>query len=79
MKAHSNLIYDVGLFDGADTAYYLFRGFNVVAIDANPVMVDKARSRFAKEIQEGRLTLFNVGISRSPRGVEFPRSEGGER
>ena len=31
---HSDLIYDVGLFDGGDTAYYLFRGYNVVAIDA---------------------------------------------
>jgi hypothetical protein len=36
MEAHSDLIYDVGLLDGADTAYYLFRGFRVVAVDANP-------------------------------------------
>jgi FkbM family methyltransferase len=71
MKAQLKLIYDVGLFDGADTAYYLFRGFNVVAIDANPVMVDKASSRFAKEIQEGRLTLLNVGISREDGTMEF--------
>jgi FkbM family methyltransferase len=63
MEAHPNLIYDVGLFDGADTAYYLFRGYNVVAIDANPLMVEKARLRFAKEIQAKRLTVLNVGIS----------------
>lgn len=54
---HSDLIYDVGLFDGGDTAYYLFRGYNVVAIDANPVMVERARLRFAKEIRDKRLTL----------------------
>jgi SAM-dependent methyltransferase len=51
------LIYDVGLFDGGDTAYYLFRGYNVVAIDANPVMVERARLRFAQEIRDKRLTL----------------------
>lgn len=54
---HSDLIYDVGLFDGGDTAYYLFRGYNVVAIDANPVMVERARLRFAQEIRDKRLTL----------------------
>jgi FkbM family methyltransferase len=71
MRVDSNLIYDVGLFDGGDTAYYLFRGYNVVAIDANPVMVDKARQRFAKEIQDGRLTLLNVGVSRESGTMEF--------
>src|SRR5262249_15891234 len=48
---------------GNDTAYYLFRGYNVVAIDANPLMVEKARSRFTREIQAERLTVLNVGIS----------------
>jgi hypothetical protein len=32
-ETHDELIYDVGLFDGADTAYYLYRGYRVVAID----------------------------------------------
>ncbi len=71
MEAHSNLIYDVGLFDGEDTAYYLFRGYNVVAIDANPLMVEQAKVRFAKEIQAQRLTLLNVGISRTPGTASF--------
>jgi FkbM family methyltransferase len=59
----SDLIYDVGLLDGADTAYYLFRGYRVVAVDANPVMIEAARVRFASEIAAKRLTLVNVGIS----------------
>jgi FkbM family methyltransferase len=66
MEARSDLIYDVGLFDGGDTAYYLFRGYNVVAIDANPLMIEKARSRFSEEIRAKRLTLLNVGISNTP-------------
>jgi FkbM family methyltransferase len=68
-KLRPDLIYDVGLFDGGDTAYYLFRGYNVVAVDANPLMVEKARSRFAREIQAKRLTVLNVGISET-RGTE---------
>jgi len=71
MKIDPRLIYDVGLFDGGDTAYYLFRGYNVVAIDANPLMIDKARSRFAKEMEEGRLKLLNVGISKEAGTTEF--------
>jgi FkbM family methyltransferase len=64
MKTISHdLIYDVGLLDGADTAYYLFRGYRVVAVDANPLMIEAARVRFADEIQAKRLTLVNVGIS----------------
>lgn len=66
-----DLIYDVGLFDGEDTAYYLFRGYRVVAIDANPLMVERARLRFAREIEAGRLTLLNVGISEAPDVATF--------
>lgn len=65
-EARSNLIYDVGLFDGEDTAYYLWCGYNVVAIDANPVMIEQARLRFAREIEGKRLTLLNIGISEAP-------------
>jgi FkbM family methyltransferase len=67
----SDLIYDVGLFDGSDTAYYLFRGYNVVAVDANPSMIDRAKSRFASEIATKRLTLLNLGISNAPGTATF--------
>jgi len=70
-EARSNLIFDVGLFDGENTAYYLFRGYNVVAVDANPFAVLKARLRFAKEIVAKRLTLLNVGISRTSGTATF--------
>jgi FkbM family methyltransferase len=65
------VIYDVGLFNGDDTAYYLFQGYNVVAIDANPLMIEEARSRFAQEIAAERLTLLNVGISNLPGTASF--------
>ena len=70
-ESHRDLIYDVGLFDGADTAYYLFRGYNVVAIDANPLMIEKSKVRFAREIEEKRLTLLNIGIAEKPGTATF--------
>jgi FkbM family methyltransferase len=69
--ASSDLIYDVGLFDGGDTAYYLFRGYNVIAVDANPLMVEKARLRFPGEVESKRLTLLNVGISETAGTATF--------
>ena len=56
------LIYDVGLHVGTDTAYYLHRGYNVVAVEANPLLAAEAEKRFADEIAEGRLKVVNVGI-----------------
>jgi FkbM family methyltransferase len=67
----ADLIYDVGLLDGADTAYYLFRGYRVVAIDANSQMIEMAGARFAKEIGSKRLTLVNAGIGLAPGAATF--------
>jgi FkbM family methyltransferase len=58
-----NLIIDVGMHDGQDTAFYLAKGFEVVAIEANPSLVDAARDRFAAEIESGRLQILPVAIA----------------
>jgi FkbM family methyltransferase len=57
------LVYDVGSNNGDDAAYYLYRGFDVVAVEANPLRADELRNRFSREIREGRLTLLPVGIA----------------
>ena len=59
----ADLIYDVGMNNGDDTAYYLRRGFRVVAIEAAPAPVQRAEERFRREIAAGRLTLLNVAIA----------------
>jgi FkbM family methyltransferase len=59
----ADLIYDVGLHDGQDTAYYLSRGFRVVAIEANPELAAQAEQRFAAELARGRLKVLNVAIA----------------
>jgi FkbM family methyltransferase len=66
-----DLIYDVGLNKGNDTAYYLHRGFRVVAIEANPTLVSLARERFKREIAENRLVILNVGIAEKQGQLPF--------
>ncbi len=59
---HKNLIYDVGLHHGQDTDFYLKKGFDVVAFEANPANVDFCKKRFSSEIAEGRLIIIEGGI-----------------
>jgi FkbM family methyltransferase len=58
-----DLIYDVGMHNGDDTAFYLHQGYRVLAIEADPHLVSKARERFASAIQTRRLTILNIGIA----------------
>lgn len=66
-----DLIYDVGMNNGDDTAYYLSRGFRVVAIEADPDLCKGAASRFSKEIQDGRLQIVNLGVAAQPGLLDF--------
>jgi FkbM family methyltransferase len=58
-----DLIYDVGMNDGADTAYYLRKGYRVIAIEADPRLVEQAAERFAGDVRSGRLRILNIGIA----------------
>lgn len=64
----SDLIFDIGMNNGDDAAYYLHKGYRVVAVEADPTLVDKARDRFAAQVHDGQLGLVNVGIA-PERGV----------
>ncbi len=57
------LVYDVGMNNGDDTDYYLTKGYNVVAIDANSTICEKARRRFSDAIAAKKLIIINAGIS----------------
>jgi len=65
------LIYDVGLNNGDDCAYYLSMGCDVVAIEANPTLVQSARERFRQEIADRRLVIEWVGIVDQPGNIPF--------
>jgi FkbM family methyltransferase len=65
------LIYDVGMHNGDDTAYYLNRGYNVVAVEADPDLAEDGRKRFASEIAAGRLHIENCAISEEAGEADF--------
>ncbi len=57
------LIYDVGVHNGDDTAYYLHKGFGVVGVEANPEAVAHLRRRFAAPLESSALQLLGVGVA----------------
>jgi FkbM family methyltransferase len=72
MRLMRNLIFDLGLFDGSDTAFYLRKGFRVVAVEARHDLCEKARERFADEIRSGSLKILERAIwSEEGRRIPF--------
>ena len=67
----SRLIFDLGMNNGDDTAFYLSKGFNVVALDADPALCTAAQRRFQSAIDDGRLTVRNAAISDSDGETTF--------
>jgi FkbM family methyltransferase len=67
----SRLIFDLGMNNGDDTDFYLRRGFDVVALEANPSLCEKARTRFASALAGGRLTILNAAIWDRPGEATF--------
>lgn len=61
-KNSSPLVFDIGMHNGDDTAFYLSCGFKVVAVEADPSLAAQARTRFKEEIALGKLVIKNVGI-----------------
>src|ERR1700743_271397 len=71
MKSSDNLIFDIGFNNGDDTDHYLGRGFDVVAVEANPEVAEAGRRRFAAAIEAGRLRLLNIGIAEETGHADF--------
>jgi FkbM family methyltransferase len=67
----TDLIMDVGMNNGDDTGFYLAKGFRVVAVEANPTLVDRGNQRFAAEIAAGRLRICGVAIGDKDGVVDF--------
>lgn len=72
-----DLVYDVGMHRGDDTAFYLSRGFRVVGVEANPTLVASLRERFAAEIRTGRLVIVPTAVGAHRGTVRFAAVDGG--
>ncbi len=66
-----NLIFDIGMHVGQDSDYYLRKGFDVVAVEANPMLAAAGEKRFARQLRERQLTLLNVGVGETRGQAEF--------
>ena len=66
-----DLIFDLGMHDGGDTAFYLAKGFRVLAVDANARMVAAARRRFRSAIAARRLVVLERCIAASSGAQTF--------
>jgi hypothetical protein len=64
-------IFDFGMYDASDTIYYLEEGFSVVAVEANPALVQRARSVLSRYISDGKLDVVHAAISADNNDVEL--------
>jgi FkbM family methyltransferase len=58
-----DLVFDVGAHNGNDTAYYLSRGFRVVAIEAHPQYCCALYKRFQNALAAGKLHVLNIAVA----------------
>jgi FkbM family methyltransferase len=75
-----NLIYDIGLHKGEDTDFYLKKGFEVVAFEADPDLAEECRRKFSSQIADQRLVIIegaivDPGASGSSSTVKFYRTK----
>jgi FkbM family methyltransferase len=64
-------IFDFGMCDAADTVYFLEEGFKVVAVEANPALVQNVNSVIGHYIESGQLQIINAAISTNNNPVEL--------
>lgn len=61
--AKTRIIFDFGANNGDDVAYYLHKADLVVAVEANPVLADQIRAKFAEAITNGRLVVESCALT----------------
>ena len=60
------IVFDIGMYDGSDSRYFLDEGYHVVAVEANPELAAKAMHAFSDDILGGRLTVLNRALADEP-------------
>lgn len=56
-RVHNRLIFDIGCNSGEDAIFYASRGYSVVAVDADPSIIQRAKAQYADH-QFGRAIQF---------------------
>jgi FkbM family methyltransferase len=76
VRVDHELVFDVGMYLGEDTAFYLRRGFRVVGVEANPSHIAHLEERFSAELRSGRVTILPVAVGRQKGTARFASVEG---
>lgn len=66
-----DLVYDVGMHRGEDTAFYLAKGFRVVGFEADPQLAAACCARFADAVADGRLRIVEGAVCAQPAGTKI--------
>ncbi|WP_454021074.1 FkbM family methyltransferase [Azospirillum sp. Marseille-Q6669] len=66
-----NVVFDLGMNKGEDSTFYLRKGFNVVAVEANPIISRRNAELFTSYAERGQLTILNVGIWSEEKELPF--------
>jgi FkbM family methyltransferase len=69
---NQRVIYDLGSNNGDDIPYYLKKAHKVVAVEANPMLCELIRRRFAAEITRGHLVLENCVLTKDDLAADVP-------
>jgi len=66
-----NVVFDLGFHNGDDTAFYLHKGYKVIAVEADPTLAEDGMKRFTDAIKSGDLVLLNKAVSNEKGPVDF--------
>jgi len=66
------IIFDFGANNGDDIPYYLQKAHLVVAVEANPVLANQIRARFADAVAEGRLAVESCALTAATSAESVP-------
>jgi FkbM family methyltransferase len=62
VEKYPDLIYDVGMHKGEDTAFYLKKGFRVIGFEADPELASQCRNRFTDAVDAGKLVIVEGAV-----------------
>jgi len=70
----NDLIFDVGMYLGEDTEFYLKKGFRVVGVEADPANCAAVAQRLGDDVASGRLIIVNAAVDKQPGRIPFYRN-----
>ncbi len=73
---NADLVFDLGVHKGEDSAFYLAKGYRVVGFEADPTLAKNLRTRFRSEILSGTYELVEGAISDQHGPLTFFRNPG---